>query len=175
MKSIFPEDFATLCKTVAHLVNTDFIPEAAIINFYPLGTSMGGHLDDAEHNLNTPIVSFSIGSSSLFLMGGKSKLIEPKSVLLRSGDAVVMSGESRLCYHGVPFILSQSIEDHLCSVENYDWRENLFKENDGSEATTQVIKYLMESRVNMNSRQVKKDDEVEWLDKNGTPCIKYPM
>ena len=30
----------------------------------------------------------------------------PLALLLRSGDAVVMSGESRRCYHGVPRVLT---------------------------------------------------------------------
>ena len=35
-------------------------PEAAIVNYYPAGASMGGHLDDAEINMEQPIVSIDV-------------------------------------------------------------------------------------------------------------------
>ena len=66
---------------------------------------MSGHIDDAEHCLDEPIVSFSIGCPAVFLIGGRSKSEAPTAVLLRSGDALVMSGPSRTCYHGVPLIM----------------------------------------------------------------------
>lgn len=49
---------------------------------------------------------FSFGQSAIFLIGGKTKQVEPVPILLRSGDVVIMSGESRLAYHGVPKIIS---------------------------------------------------------------------
>lgn len=41
----------------------------------------------------------------MFLIGGRTKDVEPVPVLLRSGDIAIMSGESRHSYHGVPKIL----------------------------------------------------------------------
>jgi hypothetical protein len=55
--SPFPEDFAALCSSVAATLGLQLKPEAAIINYYPIGAVMSGHLDDAEHNLMEPIVS----------------------------------------------------------------------------------------------------------------------
>lgn len=139
---------------------------------------MGGHLDDAEHNLNTPIVSLSLGLSGLFLIGGPKKTDEPKVILLKSGDAIVMAGPSRLCYHGVPMIISKEIENFLLpndeytipSISNYP---NINIENQ------HVINYLHLNRLNMNSRQVRKSDEnninnisEEWIDKTGTGYVK---
>jgi alkylated DNA repair protein alkB family protein 1 len=69
LKSQFPDDLSILCKTIARLVNTDLQPEAAIVNYYPMGASMGGHLDDAEHAMQKPIISISIGCSAIFLLG----------------------------------------------------------------------------------------------------------
>ena len=48
----------------------------------------------------------SFGQSGIFLIGGKTKQVKPVPILLQSGDVVIMSGESRLAYHGVPRILT---------------------------------------------------------------------
>jgi alkylated DNA repair protein alkB family protein 1 len=42
----------------------------------------------------------------VFLLGGLGIDEKPTALLIRSGDVVIMSGVSRLCYHGVPRILS---------------------------------------------------------------------
>ena len=49
---------------------------------------------------------FSFGQSAVFLLGGLGIDEKPTALLIRSGDVVIMSGMSRLCYHGVPRILS---------------------------------------------------------------------
>jgi alkylated DNA repair protein alkB family protein 1 len=165
-----PDDFGKLCCSVADVVGTSLLPEAAIINYYPLNSTMGGHLDDAEHNLEKPIVSFSIGRSALFLIGGKTKLEDPQILFLTSGDAIVMSGESRLCYHGVPCILSVQAEQYLSGkdvgLEIYDekWSNH--------EDYCHVVNYLRENRLNMNARQVRMNDSEEWVEKSGTGCVK---
>lgn len=105
LKSTFPSDLARLCSNIAQLVHEDLEAEAAIVNYYPLGTCMGGHLDDAEHIMTKPIVSISIGCSAIFLIGGDQKSITPTPILVRSGDAIIMSGKSRYSYHGIPAIL----------------------------------------------------------------------
>ena len=74
---------------------------------------MCGHLDDAEHCMSEPIVSMSLGCSAIFLLGTRSKTDTPKALLLRSGDVVVMSGESRYCYHGIPAILPPGLDAQL--------------------------------------------------------------
>ena len=53
--STFPSDLARLCSNIAQLVHEDLEAEAAIVNYYPLGTCMGGHLDDAEHIMTKPL------------------------------------------------------------------------------------------------------------------------
>lgn len=80
-------------------------PNAAIINYYRAGDTLGGHVDDAERDLEQPLVSLSVGCPAIFLMGGPSKDIQPTAVLLRSGDAVLLTGPARRSYHGVPRIL----------------------------------------------------------------------
>ena len=126
-------------------------------------------MDDAEHNLERPIVSFSIGRSAIFLIGGKTKLEEAIPIFLKSGDAIVMSGESRLCYHGVPCIIPQNIEVYLTG---HDGTDDLSKEalSDPDHEYRDLVEYLKENRINMNSRQVRLGDD--WVDKAGTGCVK---
>jgi alkylated DNA repair protein alkB family protein 1 len=53
------------------------------------------------------LLSFvSFGQSAIFLLGGLSADEKPTAMLIHSGDIVIMSGASRLCYHGIPRILS---------------------------------------------------------------------
>lgn len=79
---------------------------------------------------------YSFGLSAIFLIGGKSLDDKPTAILLKSGDIIIMSKESRLCYHGVPKVLIS---------ENYhgfsDWEEP-FKS------------YMQVTRINLNVRQV---------------------
>ena len=70
--------------------------------------SAGGHTDHSERNLEAPLVSVSLGQSCVFLLGGRTRETEPTAILLRSGDVVIMSGEARRCYHGVPRIVRVS-------------------------------------------------------------------
>eukprot|EP01035_Chromulina_nebulosa_P036175 gene36175-48699_t len=67
------------------------LAEAAIVNYYPCGTSMSGHLDDAEQAMDEPIVSISLGCPAIFLIGDTTKDISPIPILIRSGDVIVMS------------------------------------------------------------------------------------
>ena len=165
--SDFPNDFAKLCQKLAGSCNHDFVPEAAIVNYYPINSCMGGHLDDAEHNLAKPIVSMSFGRSAVFLIGGKTKHEDPTPILLRSGDAIIMTGESRLCYHGVPAIIPYDTESRLCA--HVDPLQALPSQ---SAEESYIIEYLRANRINMNVRQVKLDTDV-WIDKTGTGYVKY--
>jgi 2OG-Fe(II) oxygenase superfamily len=91
-------------------------PEAAIVNFYREVTSMGGHRDDAELTDRWPIVSISLGCAAVFLISiqqGGGTDIPPAALLLRSGDAVVMGGASRLATHGLSTILRATAPEPL--------------------------------------------------------------
>ena len=100
----FPAQLGELARQLASACGAGFTikPEAAIVNFYPLGQTMGGHVDDGEEALHCPVVSMSIGPSCIFLLGGATKDDTPIAVLLRSGDVLVLGGEARLKFHGVP-------------------------------------------------------------------------
>lgn len=76
-------------------------PEACLVNFYAEGAKMGLHQDRDEKDFDAPIVSVSLGDDCLFRVGGTKRADPTVSMRLGSGDVVVLSGPSRLAFHGV--------------------------------------------------------------------------
>lgn len=76
-------------------------PECCLINFYGEGARMGLHQDRDEVDPNQPVLSISLGDDGLFRVGGTVRGGPTKSLWLRSGDVVILSGAARLAYHGV--------------------------------------------------------------------------
>ncbi|XP_055524742.1 nucleic acid dioxygenase ALKBH1 isoform X2 [Wyeomyia smithii] len=181
-KAAFPTDLAALCHHFAKSLGYgDFRPEAAIVNYYPVGSTLAGHTDHSEKNLDAPLFSFSFGQPAVFLIGGPSKDERPDALLLRSGDVIVMTRASRLCYHAVPRVFTDRTE--RCCL----WAEGRELPNDQSleepEAQTILcsstisaaaatfchrsvnsphqdrgwsafVDYISNSRININIRQV---------------------
>lgn len=56
----FPVDLAFLAAYIAKTLElTDkYAAQAAIVNYYPLGTTLSGHTDHSEKNLDAPLFSF---------------------------------------------------------------------------------------------------------------------
>ncbi|XP_018787311.1 PREDICTED: DNA demethylase ALKBH1 [Bactrocera latifrons] len=102
----FPKDLASLSAHFASVLGFKlYEAQAAIVNFYPIGTTLSAHTDHSEPNRTAPLFSFSFGQTAIFLIGGRTKEMSPLAVYLRSGDVLIMSGESRLCYHAVPRVM----------------------------------------------------------------------
>ncbi|MBP1873131.1 alkylated DNA repair protein (DNA oxidative demethylase) [Ensifer adhaerens] len=80
---------------------SDKQPEACLVNFYSEEARMGMHQDRDERDLETAVVSISLGDSCLFRVGGKERGGQTVSFRLESGDIVVLGGEGRLAFHGV--------------------------------------------------------------------------
>lgn len=76
-------------------------PQACLVNFYADDARMGLHQDRDEQDLETPVVSISLGDSCLFRVGGRKRNDRTLSFKLSSGDIVVLGGEGRLAFHGV--------------------------------------------------------------------------
>ena len=121
------EVFENVAKEMSKLCSSagcsSYNPEAALINFYHEGDTLGGHVDDAEPNCSLPLVSLSLGCSAIFLIGGLTRNVTPTAVLLRSGDVVVLAGPARRSFHGVPRILkaidAKAVDTTSGNVENY--------------------------------------------------------
>jgi alkylated DNA repair protein (DNA oxidative demethylase) len=76
-------------------------PEACLVNFYSADARMGLHQDRDEEDFSAPVVSVSLGDDCLFRIGGVRRADATTSLRLRSGDVIVLGGQSRLAYHGV--------------------------------------------------------------------------
>ncbi|TKT82783.1 alpha-ketoglutarate-dependent dioxygenase AlkB [Aquamicrobium sp. LC103] len=76
-------------------------PEACLVNFYSGTAKMGLHQDRDEADFAAPVVSVSLGDTCLFRVGGRMRDDPTTSFKLKSGDLVVLGGESRLAFHGV--------------------------------------------------------------------------
>ena len=81
----FPSDLSELCKDILSeipkIYSEDYKSEAAIINYYPMDSTLSGHVDFSEPNKTAPLISISFGQSAIFLIGGPSKNIEPSGVV----------------------------------------------------------------------------------------------
>lgn len=80
-------------------------PEACLVNLYRDDARMGLHQDRDEADLTAPVLSVSLGDEALFRLGGTSRKDGTRSLILASGDVVVLGGEARMCFHGVDRVL----------------------------------------------------------------------
>jgi DNA oxidative demethylase len=83
-------------------------PEACLVNYYVEGAKMGLHQDRDEEDFAAPVVSISLGDTALFRIGGTTRGGKTQSLKLASGDVLVMGGESRLAFHGIDRVISET-------------------------------------------------------------------
>lgn len=58
-RDVFPLELAELCDVVAqYLGYVNFNAEAAIVNYYHMGSTLSAHTDHSEVNLEAPLFSF---------------------------------------------------------------------------------------------------------------------
>lgn len=76
-------------------------PSSCLINRYAAGARMGLHQDRDEGDFSWPVVSVSLGDDALFRVGGMERKGGTESIWLKSGDVAMLSGRTRLAYHGV--------------------------------------------------------------------------
>ncbi|XP_075470763.1 nucleic acid dioxygenase ALKBH1 [Ascaphus truei] len=157
--STFPPDLAELSRCVSRACGFQaFKPEAAILNYYHLDSSLGIHVDESELDHQSPLLSFSFGQSCIFLLGGLSREVAPTPMLMHSGDIMVMSGPSRLLYHAVPRILpfpgGDTLPPCLSVPPCGDPTAPPLPEPCASQDWEVCAPYLRGSRINMTVRQV---------------------
>ncbi|WP_330082541.1 alpha-ketoglutarate-dependent dioxygenase AlkB [Methylocystis iwaonis] len=80
-------------------------PEACLVNVYAADAKMGLHQDRDEADVAAPILSLSLGADCRFRLGGRKRADKTTAFTLSSGDALILSGPARLCFHGVDRIL----------------------------------------------------------------------
>lgn len=93
-----PEMLISLWDAVA---GYPFRPEACLVNWYSEQSKMGMHIDWDEDATDAAVVSVSLGDKARFRLGGPTRKGKTHSLILSSGDVVVLGGEARRCYHGV--------------------------------------------------------------------------
>jgi alkylated DNA repair protein (DNA oxidative demethylase) len=107
-----PAELADIAQDLAKRVNEpDYRPETCLINFYPANSKskLGLHQDNTERNLKPCIISISLGDDCIFAIGSNRSRKDPLTeILLRSGDVVILHGDSRLAYHSVKQIIPNS-------------------------------------------------------------------
>uniref|UniRef100_A0A1A9W347 Fe2OG dioxygenase domain-containing protein n=1 Tax=Glossina brevipalpis TaxID=37001 RepID=A0A1A9W347_9MUSC len=190
LRTDFPEDLAKMCNFFAQVLGYEtFQAQAAIVNYYSIGSTLSGHTDHSEPNQDAPLFSFSFGQTAIFLIGGLTLEMRPTALFLESGDVLVMTSESRLCYHAVPLIMkaredswnahiaSKPIDlikqtvgkgmrtelDHLNSNETefVQWSTSclLYEQVCNEAFWLPYSNYLQDSRLNINVRQVLNEDQ----------------
>lgn len=163
-KNEFPTDLFELMRKIGNALNfPDFKSEAAIVNFYPIGTTLSSHTDHSEIDQESPLISLSLGQNAIFLAGGLER--EDKPVLpfkLSSGDIMIMAKESRLVYHAVPKVFKATEEPwNQVGHGNFNFL-NLSEKIDrgvleicsNEESWSKFDNYLKDCRINLNVRQV---------------------
>ena len=143
-------------------------PDAAIVNYYaPSSASrsrsklpMGAHRDDLERSLAHPVVSVSLGRAAVFLVEASdadaaADAEAPFALLLRSGDAVVLSGAARLALHGVAAVFDEVPAGDAwaeAAAGGPGGGENAGGDDD-DEAVAAAARFMRGHRVNVNIRQ----------------------
>jgi alkylated DNA repair protein alkB family protein 1 len=125
--------------------------------------TLTAHVDQAEVDATSPLVSISIGLPAVFLVGGATKDKPPLPLLVRSGDVLIMAGPSRQAYHGartsipscvrlgsalrtgVPRVLDGPLPGSMAlpAADDPAWHAHGF------------ARYMQTTRVNLNVRQVR--------------------
>ncbi|XP_029039227.2 nucleic acid dioxygenase ALKBH1 [Osmia bicornis bicornis] len=156
-KTEMPANLSLLASVLAQSLGyTNFKAEAAIVNYYRMNSTLGGHVDQSEIDTDAPLISISFGQTAIFLIGGLTQDEEADAMYLQSGDVLIMSGSSRLRYHGVPKILP---------VNNAPWDDEEANDNNqyckwDQEDWNKAKTYISEARVNMTVRQVLKPGQL---------------
>lgn len=97
-----PRAFRELATAAAAAAGfSAFAPDACLISRYEPGARLSLHQDKDERDLESPIVSVSLGLPAVFLLGGHRRSDRPSRIALEHGDVVVWGGPARLRYHGV--------------------------------------------------------------------------
>ncbi|XP_052849496.1 nucleic acid dioxygenase ALKBH1 isoform X2 [Drosophila gunungcola] len=171
MQSPFPDDLSIMCRLFATVLGyCDFKPEAAIVNYYPVGSTLSGHTDHSEPNKSAPLFSLSFGQTAIFLIGGTTLEEKPSAIYLQSGDVLIMSEASRLCYHAVPRIIkTQKLWNSTLTNQDVNDADNgsslldmdLFKKVGDSNFWQPFSNYIDDSRININVRQVLNPGDVK--------------
>ena len=155
-----PVDVVNISVFVAKLLGYDnYRPEAGILNYYHLNSTLNAHQDRSELYMEAPLISISFGQPAIFLIGDSTKDTKPYALLIKSGDIVIMSKSSRNAYHGITRVLKEDDLNKLYfeysskveSAEDDDHdNEYIISDQEWQE----LYRYIGINRINYSIRQV---------------------
>jgi len=101
-------------KTIAQAANStvsefpQIDPDICIVNYYTNSGKLGLHQDKDESkssiNQGLPFISISIGDTAEFMFGDTRDKGKATKIDLESGDVLILGGESRLLFHGISHV-----------------------------------------------------------------------
>ena len=105
----WPQIPAALLALWDEITDVPVPPECCLVNLYRGPKArMGLHQDRDEETFAAPVVSLSLGDSAVFRIGGAERRGRTRSFTLRSGDVVVLAGDSRHFFHGIDRVMAGS-------------------------------------------------------------------
>lgn len=134
----FPD---SLTKTISSDLGIE--AQAAIVNYYKEGDILSPHRDVAEM-CQQDLLSISLGCDCIFYISRERYDSIPLPILLRSGDVIIMGGESRIAVHGVGRVFASSAPGFLCNIKDF---------GDGK-----YYDWMLNHRININVRQMRRSD-----------------
>ena len=90
------------------LTNLKASPDRCLINYYN-NAKMGLHVDNDEKDFYYPVLSISIGNSTLFRFEGLERSDKTKLIKLNNGDILIMRDKSRLIYYGIDRVYQSNL------------------------------------------------------------------
>ncbi|WVZ92880.1 hypothetical protein U9M48_038916 [Paspalum notatum var. saurae] len=114
-----PDAFKMIAQT-ANSTASEFSqinPDICIVNYYTNSGKLGLHQDkdESESSLTKglPFISISIGDTAEFLFGDTRDKDQATKINLESGDVLILGGESRLLFHGISHVKTNSAPSWL--------------------------------------------------------------
>lgn len=155
-----PDEVAKLCEFIAKLIGyNDYRAEAGIINYYHLNSTLSAHQDRSEYNMKAPLISLSFGNPAIFIIGDETKDSKPYALLIKSGDIIIMTNESRAAYHAVPRIL----KEESLNEKYFNYETDSFNSNENFPSSNVYVndhewslffQHININRINFTIRQV---------------------
>ncbi|WVZ76245.1 hypothetical protein U9M48_024234 [Paspalum notatum var. saurae] len=117
--STIPDAFKMIAQT-ANSTASEFPqinPDICIVNYYTNSEKLGLHQDkdESESSLTKglPFISISIGDTAEFMFGNRRDKDQATKINLESGDVLILGGESRLLFHGVSHVKTNTAPSWL--------------------------------------------------------------
>ncbi|WVZ51812.1 hypothetical protein U9M48_002922 [Paspalum notatum var. saurae] len=105
-----PDAFKMIAQT-ANSTASEFPqidPDICIVNYYTNSGKLGLHQDKDESkssiNQGLPFISISIGDTAEFMFGDTRDKGKATKIDLESGDVLILGGGSRLLFHGISHV-----------------------------------------------------------------------